>query len=340
MDPENIEDILSEKDLDEIKKLVSENSKYIKISKKQESLLGKLDVLEDRSESKAKEYVKKFAQKKDVDFFKKRLAKYYGYMKYSTGSSIHVRATGIGIGDSRARSRHFLTPYIFFMDWSRDDEDGTVFSGASAAAYGYSYWTDIDGWARFREKEKLNNKKGVLSNKIDILDKKMDGIIYSIMKSHLKKNYSADQYKEILDKIKKMLNGQSGKWKKAWTVIKKRNKIKTFRKQMMDITGGYFEYAKMAHKLRKDMKSYYQKGVIPVLNSKGELEPLITAEQMRDSLINLDFQKYEDQLGEYAKEFKANLKLYAEKYADSKIDMDSDDDYEDESSDSDMDDDS
>jgi hypothetical protein len=340
MDSKNIEDISSEKDLDEIKRLVSENSKYNKISKKQESLLGKLDIVENRFESKAKEYAKKFAQKKDVDFFKKRLAKYYGYMKYSTGSSIHVHATGIEIGDSRAHSRHFLTPYIFFIDWSRDNADRVNFSGASAAAYGYSYWTDIGGWAKFREKEKLNKKIGDLSNKIDILDKKLNSIIYSIIKSHFKKSYSADEYKEILDEIKKLLNGKSDKWNKDWTVIEKWRKIKAFRKQMVDITGGYFEYAKMARKLRNDMKSYYQKGVIPVLNSSGEVEPLITAEQMRDSLINLTFQKYEDQLGEYAKEFKANLKLYAEKYADSKIDMESDDDYEDESSDSDMDEDS
>jgi hypothetical protein len=332
MDPKNIEDILSEKDLDEIEKLVSEDSKYNKLSKKQDALLSKLDVIEDRFDSKAREYAKKFAQKKDVDFFKKRLAKYYGYMKYSTGSSIHVHATGIGIGDSRAHSRHFLTPYIYFVDWEWDNQAEATFSGASAAAHGYSYWTDIGGWAKFREKEKLNKKLVKLSKKIKDLDVKTDNIIYSLIKSHLKKNYSVDEYKEILAKIKKML--------KRRRVVKWRN-LMAFQKQVNDITGGYFDSAKMALKLRRDMKQYYKNGVIPVLNSKGEVEPFITAEQMRDSLINLTFQKYEDQLGEYAKEFKANIKLYAEKYADSKIDLESDgDDYEDESSDSDMDEDS
>ena len=221
MEPKNIDDILSEKDLDGIVKLVSEDSKYNKISKKQGSLLDKLDIIDDRFDSKAKEYAKKFAQKKDVDFFKKRLAKYYGYMKYSTGSSIHVHATSFGIGDSRAHSRHFLKPYIFFIDWNLENAEDVVFYGSYAEAYGYSYWTDIGGWAKFREKEKLNKKIGDLSKKIDSLEKKLDGILYSIIKSHLNRNYSANEYKEILKKIQKILNLKRHKRKGYWAAMKK-----------------------------------------------------------------------------------------------------------------------
>ena len=341
MDSKSIENLVSDKDLNEIIKLISEDAKYKKLSKKQGALLDKMKVIVDKFNSKAQEYVKKFAQKKDVDFFKKRLAKYYGYMKYSTGSSIQVRATGIGMGGSRVHSRHFLTPYIFFIDWSLDNEDETGIFGSSATAYGYSYWTDIGGWAKFREKEKLNKKIGDLSNKIDILDKKLDSIRYSFIKSHLKRNYSADEYKEVLSIIKKIMKGKRDRWSNARRFLETRRRIKEFKKQMTDITGGYLEYGKMLRRLRKDMKLHYKNGVIPVLNSKGEVEPFITAEQVRDSLMDLTFQKYEDKLEEYAKEFKANLKLYAEKYADSKIDLESDgDDYEDESDDSDIDEDS
>ena len=87
MDSKSIENLVSDKDLNEIIKLISEDAKYKKLSKKQGALLDKMKVIVDKFNSKAQEYVKKFAQKKDVDFFKKRLAKYYGYMKYSTESA-------------------------------------------------------------------------------------------------------------------------------------------------------------------------------------------------------------------------------------------------------------
>lgn len=331
MEPKDIEDILSEKEFDELEKLITEDSKYNKLSRKRSILLDKVGVILDELDSRSKEYVKKFALKKDVEFFKKRLAKYYGYMRISTRRRGPI---------SLQTSRLYLTPDIYFVDWG-DNASGVRVLGHSAAASGYSYWTEILLWAKVKGREKLMKKVSKLSTKIDKLNKKMNRIEKSLIKSHIKKNFSNDEFERMFMEILKLSNSQNEKLEKAMSILAISGGTKEFSKQMTDITGGSLEYTKVMLKLRKDMKQYYKNGVIPVLNSKGDVEPLITAEQMRDSLINLTFQKYEDELNEYAKEFKTNLKLYAEKYADSKIDLESDgDDYEDESNDSDMDEDS
>ncbi len=286
--------ILKEEDISGITKLISEDSKYEKLQRKLNVLIDKLNVLEDRFDVALKESVKKFAQKKDIDYFQKLISKQGGYV---TPGGILMRR---------------MDPLMYIGIWEREK---------SFSYPGYCYWTDVVCWAKFRGKEKLSKKMEKPYQKANVLEAKQSDIIVKLTKAHLKKNYSDEEFNQIMAEIKRILKANARAYKRRQSDFAKliggiRRSLRTSR-ELNDITGGIWETARIGTLMRKEFETINDSGYLAILNSSGEVVRFINAENIRQSLIDLTYETYETKLQDNATHFSEYRKIYFEKHADS-----------------------